>query len=560
MRKRLVAIAVAITAVLLGVALVPSGAWADEVTDSAAQSDAELIAASENLDILLGVFFTSEEDVTDTVYASYGGSTFYAIDTAYRDATPDSTSSLEYMTNHSTHKCPGICYWNGYFWMISSWNRQNGRFHPMLSYSKDLKTWTHPEGTDFGADRSFEGILLDSLPDNNGYRFDVVSPKMHVASDGNLYITFCAGYFGGFHGALGIGDRMQVYTCKVTTLSATDGTEAEDGSGYLVPHITFETELAKKVTAVDVANDVNADIIDSNFYTEGDTTYLLLKRNGYTEEIYSSKTPNDPASWKAYNQRAAYGYEGVCIARANSTYYLFGDGVEPVERLGIRCVTSNTFSNEGEWADSLSTATEKLHTVNFISEDGNYMSARHGDVITLKAGTSEWRMAKSLLDAYGTQPVKDYQERPSDVAAKTVVTSDVYRLYNPYDYYRLYTTDWAEYQSLVSLGWNGEGVAWEAPLESSTAVYRLYNPYSGDHLWTTSTDEYDSLAAIGWQKEGTSFYSDDEHGVEVKRYFNPWITERGSTHHYTSDPTEQQTMVSNGWLWDGTGVSIYGVV
>lgn len=537
MHKRRLTFVALVAAVVLSLGLVPTSAF----------------AANEDKDILLGAFFTSEEDVTDTIYASYGGSTFYAIDTPYRDATPTDASSLIYNGNHSTHKCPGICYYNGYFWMISNWNRNDGRFHPMLSYSKDLVHWTNPEGVFFNDASTNNGIAVDVAPSHDGANFDVVAPKMHVTNDG-LYITFCAGHFSGFRGeALGQADRMQVYTCKVTELSATDGTDA--GNGYLTPHITFRAETAKKVTAPDVENTDDAEIIDSNFYTEGDTTYLLLKRNGNNEEIYKSSTPNDPGSWVAVNKSASVGYEGMCIAKANGIYYLFGDGVINQRSLGIRCVTSSSIDTSSTWRDGLSTAddalraagtipeTDTLHPVAFIGENGQSMPTRHGDVITLKAGTPEWRLVKSKLDQ----------------RLGLVTEREVYRLYNPYDYYRMYTTDTAEYEHLVSLGWNGEGIAWEAPSKSNSPVYRLYNPYSGDHLWTVDANEYARLAGLGWRQEGVGLYSDDAKGVEIRRYFNQWITERGSTHHYTASAEEQSTMLTDGWLWDGEGSSIYGL-
>ena len=60
--------------------------------------------------------------------------------------------------------------------------------------------------------------------------------------------------------------------------------------------------------------------------------------------------------------------------------------------------------------------------------------------------------------------------------------------------------------------WNNEGVAWKAPVSSSTSVYRCYNPNSGEHLYV---DEgyADYLAGMGWNKEKLAFYSDDEKGV-----------------------------------------------
>lgn len=496
------------------------------------------LAANEGRDILLGAFFTSEEDVTDTVYASYDGETFYAIATPYRDNTPQSASENAYAVGHYTHKCPGICYYNGYYWMISNWNKNDGKFHPMLSYSKDLVRWTHPEGGTIPT-ACWDGIALDVQPDNKSGAFDVVAPKMHVASDGNLYITFCAGDYRD-NGSL---DKMQVYTCKVTQLSATDGTSS-GGDGYLWPNITFKTETAKKVTASAVNNAADQNIIDSNLYAEDGYTYLLLKRDGLTEEIYRSQTPNDPASWQLVNAKASYGYEGVSIAKANGTYYLCGDGVRGTKDLGIRVVTSNSITRTDEWSDAKSTADEKLHAPRFVAENGSSMSARHGDVITLKAGTAEWKLVKSLLD-----------ERAVPTSAVAM-----YRLYNPNSGEHFYTASKAERDSVVAAGWKYEGIGWYAPKTSNTPVYRLYS--GTDHHYTMSVSERDWLISVGWKYEGTGWYSDDSKGVALYRQFNPNVDpsaarNNSGSHNYTTSKSENDYLVSVGWRAEGIGW--YGV-
>ena len=93
-------------------------------------------------EIMLGVFFTSEEDTTDTLYWSKDGVNFYQLAEAYTDATPDDNKSsiikytaqdkAEYEAKYPnpefrapfarkdvTLHDPGIIYKDGYFWMIS---------------------------------------------------------------------------------------------------------------------------------------------------------------------------------------------------------------------------------------------------------------------------------------------------------------------------------------------------------------------------------------------------------------------------------------------------------
>lgn len=71
---------------------------------------------------------------------------------------------------------------------------------------------------------------------------------------------------------------------------------------------------------------------------------------------------------------------------------------------------------------------------------------------------------------------------------------------------------------LPTVGWEYEGIAWQAP-NSGQPVYRLYNPYSGDHHYTMAQSEINSLTKIGWRYEGLSFYSGGS--KPIYRLFNP---------------------------------------
>ena len=131
----------------------------------------------------------------------------------------------------------------------------------------------------------------------------------------------------------------------------------------------------------------------------------------------------------------------------------------------------------------------------------------------------------------------------------------MYRLYNPYSGEHLYTESASERDNLVRLGWNYEGLGWNAPT-SGSEVYRLYNPYSSDHHYTMSRDEYDSLVSIGWVGENVCWHSAPKStGVPIYRQFNPyaWI----GTHNYTTSASERDHLVSLGWVDEG--VAWYGV-
>lgn len=135
-------------------------------------------------------------------------------------------------------------------------------------------------------------------------------------------------------------------------------------------------------------------------------------------------------------------------------------------------------------------------------------------------------------------------------AEESISQLPMYRLYNRYNGEHLFTSSSSEAQSLISLGWTGESVAWFTP-NSGNAVFRLYNRYSGDHHYTTSRDEYNSLVALGWSGEGVGFYSDSSQTTMVYRLFNPYVTV--ATHHYTTAQSEYDYLGSIGWRKEGAG-------
>ncbi|MHC9001408.1 hypothetical protein [Enterococcus bulliens] len=80
----------------------------------------------------------------------------------------------------------------------------------------------------------------------------------------------------------------------------------------------------------------------------------------------------------------------------------------------------------------------------------------------------------------------------------------IYRVYNPNNGGHLYTANQAEAMHVVSLGWNDENIAWDAPMEGQP-IYRLYNPNSGEHFYTVDVAEYDAVGKAGWNQEGQVF-------------------------------------------------------
>lgn len=126
----------------------------------------------------------------------------------------------------------------------------------------------------------------------------------------------------------------------------------------------------------------------------------------------------------------------------------------------------------------------------------------------------------------------------------------MHRMYNPNSGEHFYTADENEKNTLVSLGWSYEDVAWNAPKSSDTPVYRLYNPNAGDHHFTKDKHEYEVLQSLGWKAEGIAWYCAGT-GTPMHRLYNP-NAKRGA-HHYTANEAERDELIRLGWKHEGIG-------
>ena len=132
---------------------------------------------------------------------------------------------------------------------------------------------------------------------------------------------------------------------------------------------------------------------------------------------------------------------------------------------------------------------------------------------------------------------------------------EMYRLYNPNSGEHFYTAKAGEKDALVKVGWNYEGIGWNAPGSSIKPVYRLYNANAGDHHYTMKEKEKDVLVEAGWTYEGVGWYSDVNEGVPLYRQYNPNAV--SGSHNYTTNKKENDALVKLGWKEEGIGW--YGV-
>ncbi len=175
------------------------------------------------------------------------------------------------------------------------------------------------------------------------------------------------------------------------------------------------------------------------------------------------------------------------------------------------------------------------------------VSAERGDGVLVVSSAGGMSDVKTT----GIRGATSADEEVGDVAAGASVkvaapaSVKMHRLYNPNSYEHFYTGDEAEFEHLVSLGWQDEKYGWTAPAYGDP-VYRLYNPNNGgDHHYTLDPDERDMLIAAGWQDEEIGWYSDSNKTVTVYREYNP--NEVARNHNYTADKAEHDYLVSLGW-------------
>ena len=80
-----------------------------------------------------------------------------------------------------------------------------------------------------------------------------------------------------------------------------------------------------------------------------------------------------------------------------------------------------------------------------------------------------------------------------------------------------------ERDTLIRLGWRGEGISFYSDPLRGVGIYRQYNPNAsvGAHNFTSSAFENRELVRLGWRSEGVAFYGVDTSnipvaGIEVK--------------------------------------------
>ena len=179
------------------------------------------------------------------------------------------------------------------------------------------------------------------------------------------------------------------------------------------------------------------------------------------------------------------------------------------------------------------------HVVIYLG-DGRIVGAE-GDWDGRRGDSSGREITERSYYQYGY----DYIVRPPEEASVSIKEEKgaVYRLYNPNSGQHHLTASHSEAESLASIGWNYEGVAFKSG--DGDPVYRLYNPFGGQHILTASAEEGMSLAIAGWVVESVAFKAGGD--KDVHRVYNP----NNGDHLYTTSTEERDSLVKAGWADEG---------
>ncbi len=391
-----------------------------------------VLADSYPNEVLLGAFWESDKNNTDTLYWSTDGINFYQLAEAYTDATPDSEDSAFIEGTPypvSTLHDPSIIYKDGYFWMLSGFTDTNAkRFVPMIGYSKDLVNWSYPnsgskdnvslQGTPPGQER------YETIPKADGtLGWDMVAPDFMLDDDGTVWITMCAGYYAQFHPSDGKSenDIMQPYLLKATGLSVpADGDPIENKGAP--PVVTYSDAVPINLPTYNENVTIN-NRIDSSLYKEGNDYYLVVKKDGVTIEIW--KTQNltlescqNPDSWELVCDDAVTGFEGPCLTKYRGQYYLYTDKLAdypPENHDGLRGVHVSVASTEttGKLDQFTGWLEDNQKKIVGWAADGTVKDCRHGTVISI----TDPDAIKVIWDLRSTTRYADKNDTPQATAA-----------------------------------------------------------------------------------------------------------------------------------------------
>ena len=346
--------------------------------------------------VLLGIFFASEEDQSDTLFVSFNGKDFFRLGYVFEDH--NKTSSSDNLITDSPSlsgkpewsgwnvNClhdPALQYRNGVYWTMSGWSyNPSGNekvYVPMLACSTDLVHWSFPNsGSETNVKISSAQKPLDKNGEYANTDWDAVAPELFFDDNGRTYIVLSIGYFAQWHGDNAVNDRMSPYIIEVGRLRPGSMTNTSQEERGRQPGLSGYSD-AKPINLPDGCNDR----IDGHLYKENGKYYFSVKRNGIVNEIWSIDNLDkvgDRNAWKLVCDTVVTGFEGPSLTKFQNRYYMYTDKLAhyPPEssdgKTGIYVASSDNVAKN--WS-----VNEKVNF--FTNSHGATVEQRHGSVLTV---------------------------------------------------------------------------------------------------------------------------------------------------------------------------------
>ena len=366
-------------------------------------------------ELLLGIFFNSQEDQSDTLYVSFNGTEFISIGVAFEDRNKTSSSDNVIVDPYVDYaKClhdPALQYHGGFFWTMSGFTWKSGdnagTFQPMLSYSKDLKYWSYPNaGGDLTGANVNSVIRPTQLPyGKDGKRdnlkdFDCAAPDLFIDDDGTGWIVACLGYYSSFHGNKTV-DYMSPYIIKASNLQpGTTDTLTTENARAQMPRCSYSSAYPMNLSGATSKN-----YIDASIYKENGVYYLSIKRDGTICEIWKTSSLSVDSKWVLVCSNVVQGYEGPCLTKFNGRYMMYTDKIADYP-YGASDGTTGIFVTE---SDYLSSGWGNTHRITTKTIDGKTILNRHGSVCVIK----DKNVISKIMDIYRSKGGK-YTPSPED--------------------------------------------------------------------------------------------------------------------------------------------------
>jgi hypothetical protein len=319
-------------------------------------------------------------------------------------------------------------------------------------------------------------------------------------------------------------------------------------------------------STVNIQSSATAALYDYTPY-QPDTNVL-----NHTNDTGSASGPGsasgDSCSDPAYGNRNFWWYFNTWFGSSISSGL---PGCSAATNTSLTCVSSlsNPSNNDQYLTSSIETRDELFTTQNYqyngiefygnvIQEPGNipvYRASSTGGGSFLTTSQTEYNNLVST--GYSGDGIDFYADPPGSNDG-----FPVYRLYNSTTGQHYWTGDATEEQTLIQDGWTSEGVPFNSidtirqetpPPSGMLLVYRFYIPQTGEHFWTTDLGERDSMISAGYDYEGVAWdSSQNTSDTPVYRLYAPSIDQ----HLFTADPNERSTLLSQGG-WQDEGVAMY---